>query len=214
MQIKTPTSALLEQSLGIIRNKDTRPVRFRNHLRKIGRYLIYEASKNFELENSTVQTPLETAVIQKMKHQVVIISVLRAALPMVDAIFEEFDDASLGVASASRGEMLDSAGTKFKIESDYMKIPDVSNKIVVFVDPMLATASTISYLLKDIKKQNPVKIVLISAIAAQFGIDVIEEKFPEVEIYCAAVDDILNDHGYIVPGLGDAGDRACNTPHM
>jgi len=206
-------SSLMEESIAIIRDKDTPSTKFRNHLRKIGRYLVYEASKKFETIDDTVQTPLSPVVVKKISHEVVVISVLRAALPMVDAIFEEFDNASLGVASASRGKMIDPKGTKFEIQSDYMKLPSLENKIVLLVDPMLATASTILFILEEIKHENPSKIVLLSAIASEFGIKQVEQRFPDVEIYSAAIDGVLNDKGYIIPGLGDAGDRACNTPH-
>jgi len=214
MLVDFPKSGLLEESIAIIRNKETKPSRFRAHLRKIGRYLVYEASQKFDLIKHDIETPIATATVNKMKHQTVIISVLRAALPMVDAIFEEFDDAALGVASASRGKMLDEEGKEFKIQSDYMKIPPLEGKIALLVDPMLATASTILYLLEEVSKHNPVKIVIIAAIASEYGINQVVEQYPNVDIYCAAVDQVLNDHGYIVPGLGDAGDRACNTPHQ
>ncbi|MHA2503969.1 MAG: uracil phosphoribosyltransferase [Candidatus Kariarchaeaceae archaeon] len=206
-------SALLEESIAIIRDEVTNSSVFRSHLRKIGRYLIYEASKDFETVDTTVKTPLSEAKVKKIKQGVTVISVLRAALPMVDAVFEEFADASLGVASASRGEMLDTEGKQFEIKSDYMKIPPLEGRIVILVDPMLATASTILYILEEISKESPKMVVLLSAIASQYGVDMIETQFPEVKIYVAAIDEVLNSKGYIVPGLGDAGDRACNTPH-
>ena len=206
-------SSLLQSSITIIRNKDTPPIKFRNHLRKIGRYLIYEASKNFEMIDVEVTTPITNTTGRKIKNDVVIISILRAALPMVDSIFDEFDNASLGVISASRGPMIDEEGRKFSINMDYQKIPNLENKIAIIVDPMLATASTIEYILENIIKSKPKQIFLLSAIASQYGVDLIENKFPQVKVYCGVIDKELNNKGYIVPGLGDAGDRACNTSH-
>ena len=134
---------------------------------------------------------------------------------MTNSVFNQFEGASLGIISASRGNMIKADGKEFEIESNYSKIPDIENKIVIIVDPMLATGSTITYLLKTIENsdQNPHKIVVFCAIASRFGINQIETNFPQVDIFAAAIDETLNEKGYIIPGLGDAGDRAFNTPH-
>ncbi|MDH5403741.1 MAG: uracil phosphoribosyltransferase [Candidatus Heimdallarchaeota archaeon] len=214
MKIEFVKSSLMEESLAKIRDENTIPAEFRKHLRRIGRYLIYEVGKNLEVIDTITKTPIAEAATQKIKHEVVIISVLRAALPMVDAILEEVDNSSLGVISASRDLMKSEDGTEFEIKADYVKLPTLENKVAIIVDPMLATGSTIKYLLGLISDQNPAKIIIISAIASKYGINLIESKYPAVEIYTAVTDEILNEKGYIVPGLGDAGDRACNTPHL
>jgi uracil phosphoribosyltransferase len=203
----------MEECIGIIRDKNTRPPDFRKNLRRLGRYLFYESAKNMKTQDHQIETPITVCNSKKLKNEVVIISILRASLPMVDGVFEELDNASLGVVSASRGSMIGQEGKEFEIQSDYMKLPPLEGKIAVLVDPMLATASTISFLLTQVKRQNPIKIVILCAIASEFGIKMVEQDFPEVEIYAAVVDKELNEKGYIVPGLGDAGDRACNTPH-
>jgi len=214
VKIEFVKSSLMEESLAKIRDENTIPAEFRKHLRRIGRYLIYEVGKNLEVIDTITKTPIAEAATQKIKHEVVIISVLRAALPMVDAILEEVDNSSLGVISASRDLMKSEDGTEFEIKADYVKLPTLENKVAIIVDPMLATGSTIKYLLGLISDQNPAKIIIISAIASKYGINLIESKYPAVEIYTAVTDEILNEKGYIVPGLGDAGDRACNTPHL
>ena len=95
----------------------------------------------------------------------------------------------------------------------YSKIPDLNDKIVILVDPMLATGSTIKYLLSSIRELKPKKVFLLVAIASNFAINLLEENFPYIDIYTAGIDAELNDKGYIIPGLGDAGDRVCNTSH-
>lgn len=213
---KFPPSLLLDQAVGIIRDKNTDSPKFRKYIERIGSYLAYEASKTFESETISVETPLETATSNKIKHDITILSILRAALPMTNSVFNQFEGASLGIISASRGNMIQAEGKEFAIQSNYSKIPNIENKIVIIVDPMLATGSTIKYLLKTIENsdQDPYRIIVFCAIASRFGINQIEEHYPKVDIFAAAIDEILNENGYIVPGLGDAGDRAFNTPHM
>ncbi|MHA2028171.1 MAG: uracil phosphoribosyltransferase [Candidatus Kariarchaeaceae archaeon] len=215
MLVKFRQSLLLEQAVSIIRDKNTDSAKFRKYLERIGSYLSFEAAKTFEAEEISVETPLATASSLRIKQEIVILSILRAALPMTNAVFNQFEGASLGIVSASRGNMIATDGREFEIESNYSKVPDIENKIVIIVDPMLATGSTIKFLLQSIEdsEQNPTKIVVFCAIASKFGIDQLEKNHPNVEIFAAAVDEILNEKGYIVPGLGDAGDRAFNTPH-
>ena len=128
---------------------------------------------------------------------------------MLDAI----DNSSLGLISASRSDMIGEGGTAFRINGGYSKIPPLDNKVVFVVDPMLASGSSIKYLLNLIKDEKPSKIIVLVAIASEFGVKLIEKTYPDVDIYCGVIDKELNSKGYIVPGLGDAGDRVCNTKH-
>lgn len=209
-------SVLMQDAIAKIRDKATPSPVFRNNLKRIGRYLAYEVSKAMEQKPIKVETPLEVTDGFTFKHEIVILSILRAALPMTNAVFEEFDEGSLGLSSASRSNMIEENGRSFEIESTYSKIPPINGKIVIIVDPMLATGSTIRYLLGSISNSGevPAKIFVLCAIASEFGVTQLEKDYPLVDIYTAAVDKKLNDHGYIVPGLGDAGDRAFNTPHL
>ncbi len=204
-------SVLISEVLGNLRDIKTEPASFRSNLRKIGGYLAYEASKLLDTTQKTVKTPLGEADVIELKDQIVVITILRAALPMSEGVLEQFTNASVGVISASRGKMLDGGGKDFRIDCTYVNIPYLENKVALIVDPMLASGSTILFLLETLKEQKTKKIIVLCAIASQYGIERIKKKFPEVEIVTGDIDKILNENGYIVPGLGDAGDRAFNT---
>ncbi len=206
------TSFLISEATGNLRDKDTSPAQFRITLKRIGNFLAYEASKHFDTKISSVETPLGTANFKEHKDDIVVISILRAALPMSEGVLEILPDASVGVISTSRGKMLEADGTDFRIDCAYINIPYLEEKkVAIIVDPMLASGSTMLFLLKQLENQKPKKIIILCAIAAKFGIERILEHYPEVLILAGAIDPILNDKGYIVPGLGDAGDRAFNT---
>ncbi len=211
MNIDFDRSALLEQVLAIIRDENTSPRDFRANLRQLGTYLAYESAKKLDCIDINIKTPVSDAVVKQIADDIVVLSLLRAAMPMADAVLDQFKDASLGVISASRADMISDDGTAFQIKGGYTKIPDLNDKVVYVVDPMLATGSSMKYLLELVKEQSPRKIILLVAISSRFGINEIENQFPEIDIYSAAIDEVLNNKGYIVPGLGDAGDRVCNT---
>ncbi len=173
--------------------------------------MAFEAAKHLDSKTSRVQTPLGKAKYEKLVDNIVIISILRAALPMSDGVLETLPDASLGVISASRGKKLLDDGKDFRIDCTYTNIPYLEDNIVVIVDPMLASGSTLLFLLKQIENQKPKKIIILCAIASQYGIERIEKHNSDVIIIAGDVDSILNEKGYIIPGLGDAGDRAFNT---
>ncbi|MHA2252249.1 MAG: uracil phosphoribosyltransferase [Candidatus Kariarchaeaceae archaeon] len=213
MKIEFKESSVLIEALTAIRDKNTSAPKFRSNLKRIGTYLAYEAAKDFITKKYSIETPITKMLADKIEHEIVIISILRAALPMVDGVLDQFENASIGIISASRGDMVDEQGTEFIINSSYTNLPSLKNKIAIIVDPMLATGSTIKFVLQLMENESPNKIVLISAIASKFGVKAIEDFNPEVSIYVGATDPSLNERGYIVPGLGDAGDRAFNTNH-
>jgi uracil phosphoribosyltransferase (EC 2.4.2.9) len=146
--------------------------------------------------------------ITDMKN-VIIINVLRAAMPLVDGLLKVFPDAGVGVISAFRGSAPD-----FDISIDYVNVPKIKkNDVVIIADPMVATGSTMVRVLEELDKYGkPKRKVIACVIATEYAVERIEKKFPKVEIYTAAIDSELNDHGYIVPGLGDAGDRSFSKP--
>ena len=205
------TSFLISEATGKLRDKNTSPAQFRITLKRMGNFLAYEASKHFDTKISSVETPLGKANFEEQKDDIVVISILRAALPMSEGVLEILPDAAVGVISTSRGKMLENDGTDFRIDCAYINIPYLEEKVAIIVDPMLASGSTMLFLLKQIENQKPKKIIILCAIAAKFGIERILEHYPEALILAGAIDPILNDKGYIVPGLGDAGDRAFNT---
>ena len=205
------TNTLISEAVGKIRNKNTTPADFRINLKRIGSYLAYEASKFLETEELSTETPLGIAYFNKIKNNIVIITILRAAVPMSEGVLEVLHRAKVGIISAARGKQLQDDGKDFRIDSMYSNIPILEGKNVIIVDPMIASGSTLTFTLKEIKNKKPLKIIVLCAIASQFGIERIQEEFPEVIILVGAIDKELNEKGYIVPGLGDAGDRAFNT---
>ena len=203
--------ALISKIVANLRNKDTQPPEFRKNLFKLGRLMAYEVSKTLPTVLKIVASPFGEAEYLDFNTDIVIVGILRACLPMAEGVFDEFPDAIFGLLSASRGKKLSEDGKDFEINAAYVKIPPCKDKIVLVVDPMLATASTMLKLLKLIENEKPTKIIIIGAIAAKYGIDRITKSYPHVDVYTAAIDPKLNEKGYIIPGLGDAGDRAFNT---
>ncbi len=204
-------NVLISEIIGKLRDKQTNPADFRINLKRIGNYLTYEAAKFLETEIMQIETPLGEADFKKIKTNIVVITILRAALPMSEGVLEVLPNAKAGLISASRGKKLRDDGKDFRIDCTYSSIPYLEDKIAIVVDPMLASGSTLLFTLQQIKKQKPLRIIVLCAIASQFGIERIQKEFPEVNILAGAVDKELNEKGYIVPGLGDAGDRAFNT---
>ncbi|ASI98121.1 uracil phosphoribosyltransferase [Thermococcus celer] len=204
-------SPFIMEVLTELRDERTGPIPFRKGLVKLGRYMAYELTKTMEVEKIPVKTPLEetTGTRIKDRRNVVIITVLRAAIPLMEGLIKVLDHARVGIVSASRGK-----APKFEIEMKYVKVPRIKPEDTVIVaDPMIATGSTLVKVLDEVKKYGRAKrYVVVGVLAAPEGIDRIKETHPEVEMFVAAIDRELNDHGYILPGLGDAGDRAFGAP--
>ncbi|WP_099209996.1 uracil phosphoribosyltransferase [Thermococcus henrietii] len=204
-------SPFLMEILTELRDERTGPIAFRKGLVKLGRYMAYELTKTMETERVPVKTPLEETegVIVRDRRNVVIITVLRAAIPLMEGLIKVLDHARVGIVSASRGK-----APKFEIEMNYVKIPEIRPEDTVIVaDPMIATGSTLIKVLDEVKRYGrPKRLVVVGVLAAPEGIERIKERHPEVEVFVAKVDRELNDKGYILPGLGDAGDRAFGEP--
>jgi uracil phosphoribosyltransferase (EC 2.4.2.9) len=207
MKISVIDAPLMKDELTKIRDERTGGIAFRKGLMHIGRYLGYEITNSFDWVEKRVRTPLSMANGIEIKDikKVIIINVLRAAMPLVDGLLKVFPDAGVGVISAFRGSAPD-----FNISIDYINVPKIKrDDVAIIADPMVATGSTMIRILKELDKYGkPKRKVIACVIATEYAIERIEKEFPEVEIYAAAIDSILNDHGYIVPGLGDAGDRS------
>ena len=210
---------VLQEIITNLRDKNTGRVKFRKLLQRYGRYGGYEIANKIEYREGEVETPLGIAkgTFPLDKENVVIIKVLRAAIPMAEGLVKVFPKARLGFITAKRGE-----APSFKIEVAYSNIPHITNRdIVIIVDPMLATGSTMEAILRKIVKEygerKAKQYIVFSLIAAKEGIErlkkVEEELNIEITLYIGAIDEKLNEKGYIVPGLGDAGDRAFGTTH-
>ena len=204
-------SPYLMEVLTELRDKETDSITFRKGLVKLGRFMGYEIIKTMETEKIKVETPLEETegIIVKDRRNVVIITVLRAAVPLMEGLVKVFEHARIGIVSASRGK-----AQKFEIEMNYIKIPQITPEdTVIIADPMIATGSTLVKVIEEVKKYGtPKRIIILGVLAAPEGITKIKERFPEVEIFVTKIDRELNEKGYILPGLGDAGDRAFGAP--
>ncbi|MDS0260156.1 uracil phosphoribosyltransferase [Haloarcula sp. S1CR25-12] len=212
------THALAKDELSRLREKDTEQVEFRKGLVRLGRLCGYEIiDGRMETEYVEIETPLTTTMGERVTglDDVVIVNVLRAATPFVEGLLKAFPRARQGVISASRDESagMDEDG-EFPISVDYVKLPDIGpDDTVIVADPMLATGSTMTAVLDHITGAggDPDHLVVLSAVAAPPGIVRVSEAFPDVDLLTVAIDDELDEEGFIVPGLGDAGDRAFRT---
>ncbi|MEN8187946.1 MAG: uracil phosphoribosyltransferase [Bacteroidota bacterium] len=182
-------------------------MRFRRNIERIGEVLSYEMSKNLNFETQTVKTPLGEKDINLINNKLVLCSVLRAGLPLHRGILNYFDSIENAFISAYRHHTNED---DFYINVEYLASPSLDNKTLILADPMLATGSSLVAVYKSLKKLGEIKqIHIISVIAAQEGIDFIEKHFPkDTNLWVATIDQKLNSKGYIIPGLGDAGDLA------
>ena len=197
---------LIQHKLSIMRDKNTSVKDFRNCAYEIGLLLGYEATKDMELEDYEIETPIQKTVAKRTKRKVALVPILRAGLGMVDAMMELIPSAKIGHIGLYRNEE-----TLEPVEY-YCKMPsDIEEREVLVLDPMLATGGSAKDAISMIKKRGAKNIKFICIIAAPDGIKALREAHPDVDIYCGAIDERLNENGYIVPGLGDAGDRLFGT---
>jgi uracil phosphoribosyltransferase len=201
---------VLEQ-LSLARNKETNQVAFRKAIFRLGRLLAHEFLRTLETQEFPIETPIGKTTGYKVKgnDKIEIILVLRAAIPFVEGMYKELPMARTGVISAWRGPPPD-----FPIEVSYAKIPDIhDDDIVIIADPMLATGHTlVEVVRKVLEKGKPKRLLVFSVLSTNEGIQHVSKAYPDAEFYTCAIDQGLNSHGYIVPGLGDAGDRAFGAP--
>ena len=198
---------LLQHKLSILRDENTGVKDFREVVGEIATLMCYEATRDLPLQPVEVQTPVAKAVVKQIAgKKLAIVPVLRAGLGMVDGILTLIPSAKVGHIGLFRDpETLDPV--KY-----YCKMPtDIAEREVIILDPMLATGGSAAVAITFVKEYGVKQIKLMNILAAPEGIERVRREHPDVEIYVAAVDKCLNDHGYIVPGLGDAGDRIFGT---
>lgn len=202
-------SSVLNTFVSEIRSIDIQNdrMRFRRNIERIGEVLSYEMSKILSAESISVKTPLGNSLLNVPKDDIVICSILRAGLPFHNGILNYFDKAENAFISAYRHHL---NSKDFEIIVEYIASPNLENKTLVLVDPMLATGQSLALTYEALKSHGtPKQIHLLSVIGSQTGVDYIKDKFPEnTHLWIAAIDETLNNKGYIVPGLGDAGDLA------
>jgi uracil phosphoribosyltransferase len=184
-------------------------LRFRQNLMRIGEVAAYEISKTLPWVEKEVQTPLGIAIVKVLREQPVITTILRAGLPMHQGLLNFFDQADNGFISAYRKHQRDGS---FEISLEYVSCPELEDRVVIISDPMLATGASLVKTIQYLREEgHPSEIHVVVAIACTVGIEFVLRSEPQARIWCGAIDDELTAKGYIVPGLGDAGDLAFGT---
>jgi uracil phosphoribosyltransferase len=197
---------MLKKDLSIIRDVNTSTELFRRAVHRISNILCVEVTKHFPLTPKEILTPLEKTIGYELSNQIVLIPILRAGLGMVNGFLELIPSAKVGHIGLQRNEE-----TLQPVEY-YFKIPkELVNTEVILLDPMLATGGSAVEAIHFIKKKEVKNLYFVCIVAAPIGVENLQKNHPDVKIFAAAVDRQLNDKGYILPGLGDAGDRTFGT---
>jgi uracil phosphoribosyltransferase len=198
----------VQHKLAIIRDEETGHKRFRELATEITQFLCYEALKNVRTREVTVKTPVAEATCHKIDTDIVVIPILRAGVGMLDGILDLLPTARVGFVGLYRDEE-----TKDPV-SYYDKLPEqVKGGTCIIIDPMVATGGSTIAAIDLLKKEGATNIVVVCIVTCPEGLATVHGAHPDVTVYTAAVDDHLNENKYIVPGLGDAGDRLYGTSH-
>lgn len=199
---KSILNKFLHEMRSVEKQKDS--MRFRINMERMGEIMAYEISKHLDYEPATVETPLGEANMEMPKDSIVLASILRAGLPLHQGFLRIFDDVENGFVSAYRSHHKD--GT-FDIKLEYITCPNIEGKVLILLDPMLATGASIHKTLEYLEEYgSPKQVHVVSVIASSQGVKHIQRFFPNAQIWTAAIDEELTAKSYIVPGLGDAGD--------
>lgn len=198
---------LIQHKLSMLRDKNTTVKDFRELVREISMLMAYEVTRDLPLEDVEIETPICKATVKQLKGMDIgIVPVLRAGLGMVDGMLELIPNAKVGHIGLYRDPE-----TKKPVEY-YCKLPeDIDKRRMIIVDPMLATGGSSCAAIQFLKDRGAKSIALMNLIAAPEGVEVVQKEHPDVDIFIAALDERLNENAYIVPGLGDAGDRIFGT---
>ena len=203
-------NSILNNFISEIRSSDIQndSMRFRRNIERIGEILGYELSKTLNFKSSKVITPLGNCSINLIENNIVLCSILRAGVPLHNGLLNYFDKAENAFISAYRHHKHNPES--FEIIVEYLACPNLENKTLVLADPMLATGQSMVATFEALKPfGTPKEVHLISVIGAQEGVNFVEQNFDDkTHLWIAAIDETLNDKGYIIPGLGDAGDLA------
>lgn len=205
MGLITVNHPVIEDVLAVLRDRSTRPEEFRRLTRKLSVLLSFEASRDLPVKEVDIQTPLESTRGSRLAAEVVLVPVLRAGMGMLDPLLEIFPDASVGYVGLERDEQTAVA------HRYYLKLPDLPNRYVFLLDPMLATGGSALASVEALQEAGARCIRLLCIVAAPEGIQLLEDKCPDLDIYTTAVDRELDERSFIMPGLGDFGDRLFGT---
>jgi uracil phosphoribosyltransferase len=193
---------LVQHNLTRLRDHRTKPEEFRRGLAEVAALMVYEATRSFETRSIAVSTPLEKTRGAQLKREVVLVPVLRAGLGMLPSILQLIPHARVGFIGLKRHEKT------LKATSYHKSLPaDLSSFEIILIDPMLATGGSAVAALRLLAERGAVRVRLVSLVAAPEGVARVHERYPDLPIFTAAIDARLNSRGFIVPGLGDAGDR-------
>lgn len=203
IEVKHP---VLKRDLTILRDSSTQPEFFRSAVKRISTVLAVEISKEFTFYEKEIDTPLEKTTGYFLKEDVVIVPVLRAGLGMVSGFLSVLPRAKVGHIGLQRDE-----NTLLPLEYYYKTPSNIDRSKILLLDPMLATGGSSEAAISFLKKRGAKDITFACLVAAPEGVELLGTKHPEVKIYGASLDRVLNDNGYILPGLGDAGDRTFGT---
>jgi uracil phosphoribosyltransferase len=197
---------LIKHKLAFIRRKETTTKDFREYVNEIAGLMAYEITRDLPVREIVIDTPLSSCKACELSKEIILVPVLRAGLGMVDGIASLITTAKVGHIGLFRDH------ETLEPNEYYAKFPsDLSEAIVMVLDPMLATGGSASAAITAIKNRGAKTIRLVCIVGAPEGVERVEKEHPDVDIYLAALDSHLNDRGYIVPGLGDAGDRLFGT---
>lgn len=206
MNVNVFKHPLIEHKMTIIRNKDTKTKEFRETVSEIAGLLTYEITRDLKLKPKQIETPVASVTGFELESEVVIVPILRAGLGMVDGIHSLIPNAKIGHIGLYRDE------ETLEAKEYYSKFPKgIENSTVLLIDPMLATGNSTVKAIEILRNAGAIKIIFVGLVGCPEGVKHLNEQAPDVQVYLASLDEKLNDNGYIVPGLGDAGDRLFGT---
>jgi uracil phosphoribosyltransferase len=197
---------LIEHKMSIVRDKNTPTKAFRETVSEIGALITYEITRDLATKPKVIETPMMSTTVYELAKEVVIVPILRAGLGMVDGLHNMIPTAKIGHLGVYRDE------ETLEPKSYYQKFPaSIKQSVVLLVDPMLATGGSASYAIKVLKQAGVKDIRFVGLVGCPEGVSRLQKDHPDVSIYLAAMDEKLNSSGYIMPGLGDCGDRLFGT---
>ncbi len=202
-KVKNP---VIQHIVSMLRDISVQGDLFRSYVSELARLLLYEALKDENLHMKKINTWIGEKEFPVLNEKNLIpIAILRAGLPMLEGVLKILKNSPAGFLAIKRDEKT------LKSTVYYVRLPDIEGKTVIIVDPMVATGGSLDDAIKIVKERKPKKIITLNIIAAPEGIERISKNHPDVKVYIAQIDEKLNKDGFIIPGLGDAGDRAFNT---
>ena len=200
------TNPLTKTLITHLRDSKSDAIRFRHLIRELTKQLAYEALNKFELKSKCIKTWKGDDTFDSIEEEnIIVVTILRAGMPMLESVMELLPNTAAGFLAMQRDEKT------HKSLLYYDRLPDCEGKIILLVDPMVATGGSMCDAIEHIQRRNPRKIITLNIIGSPEGVKIVQDFAPDVDIFISQIDDKLNDDKFIIPGLGDAGDRSYNT---